>query len=288
MSRASAGSAAATAMARRYDRRAGRYARHWAPVLAPAASALLDHVAARIPGDGAGLRLLDVGTGTGTLAGAALERWPRLEVVALDSSAGMLAAARRSASRRGSPDHLARLSWHHGQAATTGLADASLDVVVSSFVLQLVPDRGAALRELWRVLRPGGALGYVTWRDDRTPFEPAEAFDEAVVETRVAEPDEEPCGRAGDLASPAAAAAQLRRAGFRAVGAIAGELRHRWTPAGYLAFKLRYEEADLVEGLTAVERRRLEEAARRRLQALPREAFEWRTPIVYAWGRRPA
>ena len=51
-------------------------------------------------------------------------------------------------------DH--RLSFVHAPADELPLPDASFDVAVSSFVFQLVPDRSAAFREVYRVLRPGG------------------------------------------------------------------------------------------------------------------------------------
>ena len=58
----------------------------------------------------------------------------------------------------------------------------SVDVAVSSFAMQLVPDRPAALREIRRVLRPGGHLAYITWLDRGEAFAPHDAFDEAVLD----------------------------------------------------------------------------------------------------------
>src|SRR3989304_5515426 len=72
----------------RYDRIAEGYARHWAPVIGPAAVRLLDHLAPMLPG-GSGY-LLDIGTGTGTLAPAALERWPGARGPGIDASSEMV------------------------------------------------------------------------------------------------------------------------------------------------------------------------------------------------------
>src|SRR3989304_3978142 len=85
-----------------------------------------------------------------------------------------LAAARRR--RRDDPRRRqAAGSRHRPPRFVTAAADAiplpeaSVDVAVSSFVLQLVPDRLAALREIRRVLRPGGRLAYATWLADDRP-----------------------------------------------------------------------------------------------------------------------
>lgn len=112
--------------------------RHWGPVMCDAA---------RI---GPGQRVLDVACGTGALTEAVAERvGPRGAVAGLDANPEMLAVARRK--------HGA-IEWHDGRAESLPFADASFDAVVSQFGMMFFDDRAAALREMRRVLRPGGRM----------------------------------------------------------------------------------------------------------------------------------
>ncbi len=267
----------------RYDRHARLYERHWAPVIGPTALRVLDVAQRWLPADGAGATILDVGAGTGTLSRAAAQRWPEAVVIALDPATEMLALAAAHTRRDGTGS----TRFVVASADAMPLAADSVDVVVSSFALQLVPDRPAALREAHRVLRPGGHLAYVTWLDRGEPFPPHEAFDEAVLDLDIDEPDEPDEARAGDVASQGAAAAQLRRVGFERVGTRHVALQHAWTPEAYLAYKLEYDEWALMSSLSRGQRARLERIARRRLAALPPGDFVWTTEVVMAWGQVP-
>jgi ubiquinone/menaquinone biosynthesis C-methylase UbiE len=112
--------------------------RPWAGVVADAA---------RI---GAGSRVLDVACGTGALACVAADRvGPGGSVVGLDVNPEMLAVARRKP---------AAVTWVDGRAEALPFADAEFDAVVSQFGFMFFDDRVAALREMKRVLRPGGRL----------------------------------------------------------------------------------------------------------------------------------
>ena len=272
-----------SAIVARYDRHASLYERHWAPVIGPTALGIFDIAAAWIPGEGEGVTIVDVGAGTGTLSREAVRRWPEAQVIALDPSGEMLALAAAHLRREGVESVRVVVAAADALPLPTG----SVDVITSSFALQLVPDRPAALRELRRVLRPGGHLAYVTWLDRSDPFAPHEAFDEAVLDLDVDEPEEPDEDRAGDLASPGAATAQLRRAGFVRVGSRVATLRHAWTPEAYLAFKLEYDESALVASLARGDRARLERFARRRLAELSPDDFVWTAEVVLAWGAVP-
>jgi len=274
----------------RYDRDAEDYERYWAPVLDTSARGLLDRVPSSLASvRGPSFRIADVGTGSGVLALEALRRWPDASITGVDPSVGMLAmAARRAAAAGFAVDH-PRLRWLEGDAAEMPIPDASVDLVISSFVLQLVSDRAAALREMHRILRPGGVLATITWLESGDPFPPSTAFDEAVMDLGIPEPgDEDDEDRAGDFTSSRGAANEFRAVGFWRVSARQETLSYAWDADSYLEYKRRYDEAwlfELLEGTPHAER--LATLARGRFAALPPDAFIWRTPVVSVVARRP-
>jgi ubiquinone/menaquinone biosynthesis C-methylase UbiE len=267
----------------RYDRIAEGYATWWSPVHRQATLRLIDEVRDEVDREVAPGRILDVGCGTGVLGIAAARRWPRAEVDAVDASNGMLAIARREAA--GLPPAVgARIRFAHGYADRLPFDDGTFDLVLSAFVLQLVPSRARALREMRRVLRPGGLLAYVTWLQGEAPFAADAACDEAMVAAGLEAG--EPGGGHDDIASPAAAAAQLRRAGFRAATAREDRLEHAFTPEGYIGFVTRFDDEDLFATMEPDRRRAFETGLLGRLRALPPDGLRLVLPIVYAGGRR--
>lgn len=266
----------------RYDNGARLYARHWAPVLHRSAEAVVDRLLA---GEPRPTHILDLGTGTGVLARAVARRLPEATVVGADFSRGMLGMARALSEDDATLD--GRIEWLEADAASLPLPDGSLDAVVSSFVLQLVPERPPVYREIRRVLRPGGRLAFVTWCVDESPFAPSEAFEDALEELEIPV-DEAPEEKvAGDFRSARAAAGSLRRAGFTTVKAEPATLEYRFTPASYLEYKLGYDDRMLIDGLRPSVRRRLEGRLREKMAALPPDAFVLTAAIVYASAVNP-
>lgn len=271
----------------RYHKDAADYARYWAPVLEETARRLLDFADPFVARRGGRVRVLEVGAGTGTLLLAALERWPLAEFVATEPARGMLdlAESRVHAARPGE----SRVIFLEGLADALPVGDGSIDLVISSFVLQLVPDRLAALREAARVIEPTGLVSYVTWldRDSRRPFIPAEEFDEAVYDLEIEEPEGTDEPHAGDVRSGRAATDELRRAGFVRASASEEELIYGWTRDTYLDYKLMYDERALMQSLSASQKEQLETNARARLSRLKDRDFRWHAPVVFALASRP-
>ena len=103
------------------------------------------------PGD----TVLDIGSGSGTdVLYASLEVGPKGRVMGLDFTPAMIEKARANIRRMGADQVLIL----EGSAAKIPLPDASVDVVTSNGVLNLVPDKPTAFREIFRVLKPGGRL----------------------------------------------------------------------------------------------------------------------------------
>jgi SAM-dependent methyltransferase len=272
-----------TDQAERYDRIAAGYAQWWAPVLEPRAVALLDRLDGAVTSGAS--RLIDIGTGTGTLARAALRRWPAAEVVGIDVSSGMTTAAEAEADRLLAPQERQRFSTRVAPADSLPFADASFDAAISSFVLQLVPNRFRAVREARRVLRPGGVLAYVTWLVDDRVFRPDIEFDSLLDEIGVGAREHD--DRPGDVPTAEGAAAQMRRAGFRHVKSERSTLEYRFSVDGYVRFLSEFDEEDLISSLTRADRARLLDGLRERLAALSPEELMLRYPIVYVTGIRP-
>ena len=102
-----------------------------------------------------GEHVVDVGCGAGidSLIAAKMVG-PDGAVIGIDMTRAMLDRARKSAELMG----LGNVQFEHGLAEALPVADAWADVVISNGVLNLFPDKFAGLKEMARVLRPGGRL----------------------------------------------------------------------------------------------------------------------------------
>lgn len=103
------------------------------------------------PGAPGGRRIVDLGCGPGNSTLAIAAACADDVVIGLDLVEPMLRRAQRA-------DRARRCIWLRGDAHRLPLRDASADAITGHSFLYLLPDRHAALAEMRRVLRPGGAL----------------------------------------------------------------------------------------------------------------------------------
>lgn len=99
--------------------------------------------------------VVDLGSGAGLDSVLAAQMvGPRGRVIGVDMTPAMLTKARRNAEQLG----LAHLEFREGYLEALPMGDGSTDAVISNGVINLCPDKPAALAEAFRVLKPGGRL----------------------------------------------------------------------------------------------------------------------------------
>jgi SAM-dependent methyltransferase len=137
-------------IARHYSSEAQAYRDLWAPVLVGLARWLVEELPLAET-----RRVLDLGCGVGALLPHLDRVAPRALVVGLDRAEGMVALGPRD------------FPLLVGDAAELPFAAGSFDAVVMAFMLFHLPRPTAGLAEAWRVLRPGGWIGLLTWGKER-------------------------------------------------------------------------------------------------------------------------
>lgn len=133
-----------------------------------------------IPEDFSG-KLLEVPVGTGILTIPVYQTLPRAEITCLDYSPDMMAQAREKAERL----RLKNVAFEQGDVGALPYGDGSFDIVLSLNGFHAFPDKEAAYRETFRVLKPGGTFCGCFYVKDEYPrtdwfirhaYEPAKFF----------------------------------------------------------------------------------------------------------------
>jgi demethylmenaquinone methyltransferase/2-methoxy-6-polyprenyl-1,4-benzoquinol methylase len=114
-------------------------------------------------------RVLDVATGTAAVATELVRADPTRTVVGVDQSPEMLAAGRDRVARAGLSE---RIQLQVGRAEDLAFADGEFDAVTFTYLLRYVDDVPATLRELVRVVRPGGTVAMLEFGLPRGAWRP--------------------------------------------------------------------------------------------------------------------
>jgi SAM-dependent methyltransferase len=264
-------------LAARYTQGAAGYADHWSAVVRPIGERLLDHLPLAAAGS-----VLDVGTGTGPLIPRLRALAPEAAIVGIDHAAGML--------RRASAPPGALLCLMDARALATPAA--AFDVAVLSFVLFHFPDIPAGLKEVRRVLKPGGCIGCATFAS-RPSFPAAEIWDEALgaLDRPAGAPtvDLSSVDQVSLTDSPEKVRALLHAAGFTLTRTWAEPHEHQWTPESFLAVRTGFGSSGArFNRLDAAAQADLLARVRARLDALSPADFVFRPEVVFATAHRPA
>jgi ubiquinone/menaquinone biosynthesis C-methylase UbiE len=230
------------------------------PLFGPAAQRLVEAANPR-----SGERVLDLACGTGVVARRVVATaGPDIQITGLDLNPNMLAVARAVSEREG-----LAIDWREGRAEAIPLPDNSFDLALCQFGLMFFADRPAALREMHRVVAPGGRAAVSVWQGlERHPF--YRTLHE-VIERRIGVSSLADIFSLGDTAE---LRELLSGAGFRDVRIEPSSLTARFPdPESFLAGEIDVDTAAIpaMQSLSEIERREITSAIQEEMAAPLRE-----------------
>ncbi len=264
-------------LARRYSAGAESYQKYWLPVLRPMAEYLLDLLPL------AEHRwILDVGAGPGSLLPAIKQRNRSVQIIAIDTSNGMLAIA----------PPFSNVQYSRMDARRIALRPNSIDLVILSFVLFHYPDITAGLQELMRVLRPGGAIGSAVFHTSPN-FEAQQIWNEALNEwsekAGVGVLDLDAVDNTAATNRAEKSRALFSSAGYTEIKTSEKRYAYQWEPEAYLAFRSGFGSSGAKFcSLPAESQVRLTSSVREIYSKLPARSFRYEPVILYTNAKKPA
>lgn len=222
-------------------------------------------------------RVLDIATGTGSRLSDITAAAPDAAVLGVDRAEGMLRAARRAGHRRLAVTDAQQL----------GIQSEMFDVVTLVFALFHMPDSLRCLREVHRVLRPGGTAGIATWGYD--PGLPGVSVWKDELDRAGAAPDpRDPRVMQHDrMDTPEKLGHLLEAAGFPDVAIWSTDVEHQWTLEDLMANQIDCgAPARRLISLSRQARAQCESRVRERLQALAPAELLHRADVLLVMAER--
>ena len=253
-------------LADRYSMRAEAYDALWSPVIRPVGERLLARLPLAATND-----VIDIGAGAGALLPLIQKAAPQATVLGVDRSEGMLRLAKEK--------HSGPLALMDAQKLD--VPGGQFDVAVVAFVLFHLPYPERCLAEAYRVLRPGGMVGTVTWATEHSP--PANSIWDEELEAVGAGVQELPAtDNRGCCDSAEKVAALLRDAGFVSCVTWVESLEHRWRAKDHYEYQVSSSSRLRLEGLSSGDREACLEKVRDRLSRVGDDQYVFRGEVVMA------